>query len=335
MPVAPEDIAHAFGLGSSVGGLIPVRRGDAEAWRLDTASGSYFVKGYFGTTGGQFHGEGLADQLAVAMAFERLALEAGVDMSEPVMPLDPLVGWVARIEERLFRVYRWIEHRPSPPDRDVSAWLGRTMLQVHQLQPLGRGGLPQWWRHAIQSPATWEGWFAKAQGSGASWAGLSADALPHILAVTARIAELCDVAPDLVTTHGDFKPHNLVMSPDGPVLVDWDSVRSDSAALEAGRVAYIFGAGEPERVRGILSTYVAAGGDLGWPGPDLFLSVARNHIQVLAEQLRVALGEAPAARWMGDRAAIDAAIGNQLHDLTGKLDRLRRLASFVGDLGSA
>jgi hypothetical protein len=249
------------------------------------------------------------------------------------MPIEPLVGWAVRIDNRLFRVYRWIDHRTS--DRDISSWLGRTMMQVHQLQPLNRVGLPQWWRQAVQSPPTWEGWFAKARTRDATWAGLYVDSLPHILAITARIAELCDVAPDLVTTHGDFKTHNIVMSPSGPILVDWDSVRTDSAALEAGRVAYIFGAGEPEQVGRILAAYVAAGGDLGWAGPDLFLSVTRNHIQVLSEQIQVSLGEAPAARWMGDRATIEAAIGNKLRDLPVKIDQLRDLASTVGNRGSA
>lgn len=324
-----DEIAGAFDLGEPDGGLVHVRRGDTDAWRLDTATGSYFVKGYFSTTGGQFNGEQLTDQLAVAMAFEGRALEAGVDMPAPIMPAEPLLGWVVRIEDRLFRVYEWVEHRTS--DRDVSTWLGRTMMQVHQLQPVGQVGLPKWWRQAVQSPATWEAWFAKARRRDASWAGLARDSLPHILTVTARIAGLCDGVPDLVTTHGDFKTHNIVMSPAGPVLVDWDSVRTDSAALEAGRVAYIFGAGRPEQVSRILTAYVGAGGELDWAGPDLFLSVTRNHIQVLAEHIRVSLGEAPAARWMGDHPTIEAAIATKLQGLPSAIDQLRHLASAVGN----
>jgi aminoglycoside phosphotransferase (APT) family kinase protein len=269
----------------------------------------------------------VTDQLAVAMAFERQALSAGVDMPEPVTPTDPLLGWVTRIEDRLFRVYRWIEHRTPGPD--ISAWLGRTMVRVHQLQPLGRAGLPEWWQQAVQEPRTWEGWFVKARKRDAAWASLQGDSLPHILAITARIADLCDAVPDLVTTHGDFKTHNIVTSPAGPVLVDWDSVRTDSAALEAGRSAYIFGRGEPERIKRILTAYVAAGGDLGWAGPDLFLSVARHVIQVLAEQIRVSLGETTAARWMGDRTTVETAIGNTLRDLPGKLDQLHRATQTI------
>jgi hypothetical protein len=157
---APEEVAVAFGLGEARDGLVHVRRGDADAWRLDTASGRYFVKGYFVATAQ------LIEQLAVAMAFEGRALLAGVDMAEPIAPVDPVLGWVGRVEGRLFRVYRWIEHETSQADRDASAWLGRTMMQVHQLQPLGRVGLPEWWREAVHSPGTWEGWFAKARSPG-------------------------------------------------------------------------------------------------------------------------------------------------------------------------
>ncbi|MEV5967321.1 aminoglycoside phosphotransferase family protein [Kribbella sp. NPDC051952] len=318
----PNEIALAFDLGDPDGDLIHVRRGDTDAWRLNTSTGSYFVKGYFPTTA-QFNGEHLTDQLAAAMAFERRAFDAGVDMPEPIMPTDPVLGWLTRIEDRLFRVYPWIEHRSGG---DVSTWLARTMLQVHQLQPLDEVGLPQWWRQAIHPPATWQGWSTNDR----DWAELYADSLPHILAVTERIADLCDHVPDLVTTHGDFKPHNLVISADGPVLVDWDSVRTDSAALEAARVAYIFAAGNPQQTREILTAYAAAGGNLAWPGPDLFLSVARNHIQVLSEQIRVSLGEAAPARWMGDAATIETNISENLRALPAKLAQLRELASSVG-----
>ncbi|MGW7683989.1 phosphotransferase [Kribbella sp. NPDC054772] len=306
----PVGIADAFELGEPRGGLVHIRRGDADAWRLDTTRGSYFVKGYL---------PGAGEPLATAMDFERLALEAGVDMAEPIRPADPLVGWVTRVDGRLFRVYRWIEDTTS--GQDISTWLGETMRHVHRLQPLGPVGLPEWWRP--RSPTVREGWLAKARERGASWADLYDATVPHINAISTRISEVCDSAPDVVTTHGDFKTHNIVVSASGPVLVDWDSVRTDSAALEAGRTAYIFGAGEPERIRTILAAYVAAGGDLGWAGPDLFLSVTRHHLQVLADLIRVSLDEAPAARWMGQ--PIETAVTTILKDLTRTTNHLTSL----------
>jgi Ser/Thr protein kinase RdoA (MazF antagonist) len=304
----------------AAGPLVHVRRGDSDAWRLRTSSGRYFVKGYLPGS------QDLTGQLTVAMAFERRALEAGVDMPSPITPVDPAIGWVVRLEGRLFRAYRWIEHDASQDALDISAWLGRTMLRVHQLEPIGEVGLPEWWRLAVAPPAVWVDWLARARERDVTWAGLLRDCLPDILAVGERIAELSEMAPDVVRTHGDFKDHNVVRSASGPVLVDWDSARTDSAALEAGRAAYMFGGGEALQVRRILAAYVAAGGELGWAGADLFLGVARNHVQVLGEQIRVALGDSVAARWMGDRATIESAISTGLRDLPGTIDRLRHLA---------
>ncbi|WP_165952526.1 aminoglycoside phosphotransferase family protein [Kribbella albertanoniae] len=310
-------IARTFGLGTAGGDLVHIRRGDSDAWRLRTSGGSYFVKGYL---------EDSSEQLTLAMAFERRALAAGVDMPSPIMPVDPVLGWAIRLAGQWFRAYRWIEHDMTQAAVDIAPWLGRTMLRVHQVEPMGHVGLPEWWRSAVPQPEVWEGWLATARERDVAWAGLLGDCLPAILAVGERIAGLSEVAADVVRTHGDFKDHNIVRSAAGPVLVDWDSVRTDSAALEAGRSAYLFGGGEPLQIRRILAAYVAAGGELDWAGPDLFLGVARHHVQVLAEQIRVSLGEAAPARWMGDRTTIETAIGTRLRDLPGTLERLRYLA---------
>jgi hypothetical protein len=325
-----EAIAHAFDLGQPQRELVLVRRGDTDAWRLDTEHGSFLLKGYWPTTGGQFTDGGLIDQLEVAMAFERRALDAGIDMGEPISPLNPLLGWVTSLNDRLFRVYRWVDHRELRPTDDIAEWLGRTMAQIHQLEPLSWVGLPDWWRAAVRSRVTWEEWFDEARRRTKYWAGLASERLPQILELSARIEAVREVASDNVMTHGDFKTHNVLKTDTGQVLVDWDSVRVDSAALEAGRVAHIFGAGEDERVRRILSAYTDAGGELAWIGDDLFLSVARRDLQGLFEWVQVSLDRMPAPRWMGDREAIDRSIGELLLEWPTKLDRLTALARYLG-----
>ena len=325
----PEDIAQAFDLGRPVRELVLVRRGDTETWRLETEQGSYLVKGYRASTGGQFTSGGLPAQLEVAMAFERRALDAGIDMAEPIPPHDPLIGWIAEINDRLFRAYRWIDHRAVRPDDDLAGWLGLTMARIHLLEPLQQVGLPSWWRGPLWPRATWEEWVDDAEQRQRSWSTLARERLPYILELSARIEELCEVAQDLVTTHGDFKTHNLLMTPAGLVLVDWDSVRVDSAALEAGRVAYLFGAGELEPMRRILTAYSEAGGSISWAGPDLFVSVTRHELQVLFERILVSLGRSPAAWWMGDSRAVEESIEELLSGMPAKVERLRGLAGTL------
>jgi hypothetical protein len=322
----PEAVAHAFDLGRPLSDLVFVRRGGTETWRLDTDQGSYFIKGAWDGMGRQFTPGFRPDQLESALTFERRALEAGIDMAVPIPPVDPLIGWVTPINDRLFRAYRWIEHRALRPDDDVADWLGRTMAQIHQLEPVKPAGLPDWWRGPIWPRTTWQEWIDEARRRNRPWSTLAQERLPVVLELSTRIEELCEVAPDPVTTHGDFKTHNMLMTPAGPVLVDWDSVRTDSAALEAGRVAYIFGDGEPEAMRRILSAYTSAGGDISWPGPDLFLSVTRHDLQGLFERILVSLDRNPSTWWMGDSQAIEEAIEQLLYDLPDRTERLRALA---------
>ncbi len=322
-----EFLAHAFDLGRPVGELILIRRGDTDTWRLDTDTGRYFLKGYWPTTSGQFTEGDVQDQLRVAMAFEQQALTAGIDMPRPIPPMDPVLGWLTSRNGRLFRAYEWIDNRALRPDDDIADWLGRTMARVHQLQPLRQRGLPDWWYGAIAPQATWEEWFVDAEHQRKRWSGLIRECLPSILDTTKRIQELCQTAPDCVRTHGDFKTHNMIMASTGPVLVDWDSVRTDSAALEAGRVAYIFGAGELDSINRILRAYTAAGGDIAWAGREIFLSVIRHDLQALMAQVRVSLGREPAARWMGDTQTIEQSIANLLREFPGRIDRLSHLAA--------
>jgi hypothetical protein len=124
----------------------------------------------------------------------------------------------------------------------------------------------------------------------------------------------------------------MLKTPTGQALVDWDSVRVDSAALEAGRVAHIFGAGKLEPTRNILRAYTAAGGDVAWSGQDLFLSVARHDLQVLFEWILVSLERIPAPRWMEDSRAIEQSIGELLREFPDKIDQLDHLASKVSEL---
>ncbi|GAA0953616.1 hypothetical protein GCM10009554_58220 [Kribbella koreensis] len=325
----PEVVARAFDLGRTLTDLVLVRRGSTETWRLDTDRGSYFVKGAWDGLGLQFTPGGVPDQLSAAMAFERRALEAGIAMPEPISPVDPWLDSVARINDRLFRVYRWIDHRPLRPDDDLTDWIGRTMARIHQLEPMVGVGLPDWWRGPVWPRTYWEEWIDEAQHLDRPWSSLARERLAGVLDLSNRIAELCEVAPDPVTTHGDFKTHNLLMTPTGPVLIDWDSVRIDSAALEAGRVAHIFAAGDPAQLTRILTAYTAAGGDISWPGPDLFISVLRHDLQVLYDRVLVSLNRNPPTWWMGDNHAIESSIEQLLNQLPIRVDELRRLALSI------
>lgn len=113
-----DEVTRVFNLGMPMGAPVHIRRGDNDAYRLNTSTGSYFVKRYIHPPDAE-----LTRQLEVAIAFERRALEAGVDMPGPI---DSRTGWIALIHDQFHRVHRWIEPHA---EQDVERWLGRTMAQ--------------------------------------------------------------------------------------------------------------------------------------------------------------------------------------------------------------
>jgi hypothetical protein len=105
-------------------------------------------------------------------------------------------GLVTRINERLFRAYRWIDHRPVTTDDDIACWLDSTMARIHQIEPVAQIGLPKW-RHAAALPLRGLGGsFTLAQRRESRGPGLAWDRLPHILDVSARIEALCEMAAE-------------------------------------------------------------------------------------------------------------------------------------------
>lgn len=134
--------------------------------------------------------------------------------------------------------------------------------------------------------------------------------------------------PDLVATHGDVEPHNVLLTAAGPVLIDWDSVKIYSAALQAGRVAYAFGDGDAERVSRILIAYVQAGGDIRWPAQDLFISTLSHELASIGTRVQVLLGKVPPPRWL-DVAAAGRRVAEQLEQLPALVERLDHLAGSV------
>jgi hypothetical protein len=59
------------------------------------------------------------------------------------------------------------------------------------------------------------------------------------------MARVPDARPSIGVCHGDFHPGNVVMSPGGPMIVDWfDACRGDAAA-DIARSSLLLGAGVP------------------------------------------------------------------------------------------
>lgn len=262
--VSVDAIAEAFGFAPPIGPLEPMRqRGQVHAWRADTGSGRVLVKRFWADDELPWR-----DQLEQAMEIEQRAVDAGIDTPAPVAPVQPVFGTVARIDGYgLFRAFPYLEHRPLADDDDIAEWIGTTLARIHRLHRLEKPPDPNWWY--CQFPPVpqeqWVSWLDDGERTGTSWAPALREHLELVLEQASRVVETFNASPPYCLSHRDFEPWNVLMSDDGPMLIDWDTTGPESVPLEAAYVFIAFArrgrdGPDPEFVRRSHAAYVAAGG---------------------------------------------------------------------------
>ncbi|GAA1875461.1 phosphotransferase [Asanoa iriomotensis] len=304
MPVDAEAVCAAFGLPESGATLVPHAYSSNRTWRLTAGGDRFLVK--------QVPDERPAE-FAAAMAFEREAGAAGVGVPGQVAPERPAVGCAARLPGgTLVRVSQWVDGRPVGPEDDLADWLGPTLARLHALRPLSAADPVV---YGIHPPGSWARWQAEGERQGRPWATMLGRRLPDVAAATEWVVGAFARAGDYVVTHRDIEPWNVLVTPAGPVIVDWDGAGPDSAGLVAAHAAYAFGGGR-ERT---LAAYVAHGGRLP-PPEDRFARRAGLMLSRLAERVLRTLGRVDPGPFAIDE--LDRTAG----------DRLRDLPIFVADL---
>lgn len=264
--VHADIVAEACALEEPIGPLVPVRRrGQVQAWRIETGSGPVLVKRFWVEPELPWR-----DQLELALEVEQLAVRAGIDTPRPIDPVRPQFGTVARLDGHgLFRAFPFVEHRALHDD-DIADWIGTTLARTHQLRRLESRPEPNWWycQYPPVAPEQWQIWLEKGEAEGSSWA--SALRVHHDLVVdlATQVVETFDASPPHVLSHRDVEPWNVLVTPhnQAPQLIDWDAAGPESASLEAAYVFTVFarrrgGDPDPEQVRRAHAAYVAAGGE--------------------------------------------------------------------------
>jgi aminoglycoside phosphotransferase (APT) family kinase protein len=173
--------------------------------------------------------------------------------------------------------------------------------------------------YGIFPPADWARWHAQARAQGRPWAAVLGERLADAAEATAWVAGAFAQASDYVLTHRDLEPWNVLVTPAGPVIVDWDGAGPDSAGLVAAHAAYAFGGGHGPRTERALAAYVAHGGRLPHPA-DRFARRAGLMLSRLVWRMRATLGRDDPGPFPLDGL-----------DRTAT-DRLRDLPVFVADL---
>nr|WSY57754.1 phosphotransferase [Streptomyces sp. NBC_00886] len=280
-------VAETYALGAGPWTLTPVTRGAlGQIWKLSgggAGSGaSWAVKELlFGCDEEQVRREA-----ALRQASEKLGIA-----SPRLMP-NRQGAYVSRLpppsDGSHVKLYDWIDGtHADASDPGVLDWLGRTMALLHRAGE-GETELPASWYERCPRDSEWKELHGKVERAGLPWA----DTLGRFIATSA--VELAHwVTPsdpgDLVTSHLDLQPQNILVGPDGPVLLDWDNAGSASAERELARTLFVWSGGNEGNVEAgvrVARAYRSAGGRAVVQGPRSFsmlFATALNYVRVQAE----------------------------------------------------
>jgi len=123
-------------------------------------------------------------------------------------------------------------------------------------------------------------------------------------AKTAALERLEELPEDDRLCHGDFHPDNIIMSPRGPVIIDWSDAAKGSAAADVARTRLLISIGAP--VEGRIS---------GW-----LVRLARRRAHSL--YLRLYLKRSAISRESIEAWGLPVALTRMTEDIPGERDQL-------------
>jgi Ser/Thr protein kinase RdoA (MazF antagonist) len=231
--------------------------------RLSTTHGDYAVKVLRNAWGEPRWLEWLDE----GWRLERAAWAAGVAMPEPVAAPDGgCLAWVANLDggpDLPVRVHRWVESATVPREPvavGLARWVGAALARVHALAltPLrpdlyaGRAGLT--------TAQVWPDLVERSARAGAPWFAELAAAEPFARRASALLHPRDDAGAVLV--HADLDQKNLLVGPDGPLLIDWDVVVPLPPSHDLAHAALTMaGWSDPSVAREVLVGYAEIAGE--------------------------------------------------------------------------
>jgi Phosphotransferase enzyme family len=231
-------VAARFELGQPVRKPVEVAGGlSNQLWRLDTDHGAFAVKRMVVNADMPT----LIENVEAAFTVERRAWAAGVPMPEPIV--EPSSGRaLARVDEALFRVHRWVDGTPGAGSPVEAAAL---LARIHAV------GQARWARMPTQHWAA-DRWSAE------------------LVQLTHRVAS----GPDrvlVVDSHGDLDRKNTLRRVDGTLMaLDWDAAGPVGAVHEAAGVALDWSDAQPSVFAEAVEAYVQHSGVVVPPQPWVF-----------------------------------------------------------------
>jgi hypothetical protein len=286
-------IAAALGLGD-LRGPVEILKHDEPypVWKLDTDAGAWVVKASV-PWGDYWHG-----MAAQSGALEAAAWRAGVDMAEPLLPegADPGL-WLRVSDDTYASASRFLDgaNPPAPVPPGIAAWAGGTVAALARLEVPADPAYDSAFNTHPQ--AEWDEWLGQATDLGVldtAQARALKDAAVRIgeIAATGRAAAL-----ERFVFHNDFSHRNIIVTPEGPRLIDFDGAGVNAPWWELVAVAVEMGAPglgvmDPDRasVEACVDGYQSAGGALGDTDESAFTGILTGRLASTAWELWMACG---------------------------------------------
>lgn len=277
---AGDFIADTYALGAGTWTVTPVARGAlGQIWKLSGNGTAWAVK--------ELLFEKDEPDVSAESALRDAAETLGI--SAPRLMADRTGAHVVRLPEGSWvKLYDWVDGTPADPaDPEILSWCGRTLAILHRAGE-GASGTPDGWYEECHGDADWADLLERVGRAGLPWA----KELEGFVATTA--AELArHVSPsspgDVVTSHLDMRPQNVLVGASGPVLLDWDNAGPASAERELARALYVWSGGadvDTEAARRLVRAYREAGGRAVVKGPGAFsmlFATFLNYVYVQAD----------------------------------------------------
>ncbi|MEU0388454.1 phosphotransferase enzyme family protein [Streptomyces chartreusis] len=291
MQVAADLVAETYALGAGPWTMTPVARGAlGQIWKLSGNGTSWALKELlFGCSEEQVRREA-----ALRHASESLAIA-----SPRLMPNrhGAYVSQLAASGGSYVKLYDWIDgHKADASDPDVLDWFGRTMALLHTAGE-GASQTPKSWYEQCPRDTDWRDLHKQVHAAGVPWSDALGRFIDTSAAELARWVTPADPGA-LVTSHLDLQPQNVLIGPDGPVLLDWDNAGPTSAERELARAVYVWSGGNKvdiDSARRLARAYRSAGGRAAVTGPQSFSMLFATDLNFIYVQAECAIDPAKTA----------------------------------------
>jgi fructosamine-3-kinase len=323
----PDDgaivLARHFGLGRPTAGAMVLHQHTSfRTWRLRTSQGSYLVKEIWEGLPPYWSGKAWA-----MTRFEQLARRRGVQIPRGYTAEAQMLSHVDGVGA--YKVYEWLDHGCLKLDARLAGWLGRSMANLHCLDydDPALTSASDWF--GIFEPAIWDTWLETAGRRKLDWQLHLRDSLPRILDISDQVVAAWKSRSDMVVSHGDLDPSNVLDTNKGLCLVDWESVGWESASLELGRTLFVFAEHDLAFSRSLLESYCEAGGRSPQIDESFGMRAVARKLGNLSELVRVSVEATAPTGWMQSAAAIPQAVEELILTTSRSIAWSRRLSESL------